>query len=144
MTRWLETIGAVSPTDWYTAFLGFLAVLFLLLIVEHTRKHLGFQAYISRKIVHIITGLIICYVAVMIHSNIPILLIAFLYIFADLWAMRMGLFKSIHTNSASYGTVFYGISVFVLAIVFWGTFKPIFIITNLIMVIPDALAALIG
>jgi len=140
----LNTLESVPTSDWYISLFAILIIALLLILVEFSLKYFNFPGIYTRKFVHIFTGLLICFVALFLQSNLPIILFAFTYIFIDLWALKKGKFKSIHPDKRSYGTIFYAISVLVLAILFWGENKPLFIITNLIMVIPDAMAALLG
>jgi len=140
----VSTILNAQFTDWLIAILGFSCVILILLLTETSGKYLNIAPNRTRKFIHIITGLIICLVAAFLSSNIPILIFAFLYIFIDIWALIKGKFKSIHPDSKSLGTVFYAISIFLLAFILWGELKPLFIIANLIMVVPDALAAIVG
>jgi uncharacterized protein (TIGR00297 family) len=135
---------SIPLTDWLIATLGFSCVILILLLTEATRKHLNIAPNLTRKFIHITTGLIICLVAAFSSSNLPILIFAFLYIFIDIWALIKGKFKSIHPDFKSLGTVFYAFSVFLLAFVLWGEYKPLFIMANLIMVVPDAFAAIVG
>ena len=135
---------SIPATDWLIAFLGFSSIILILLLTEASLKYVNIAHNLIRKFIHIITGLIICLVAVLLFSNIPLLIFAFLYIFIDIWTLIKGKFKSIHPDSKSLGTLFYSISVFLLAVVLWGEYKPLFIIANLIMVVADALAAIVG
>jgi uncharacterized protein (TIGR00297 family) len=137
-------LESVPTSDWYISLFAILIIALLLILVEIALKYFNFAGIYTRKFVHIFTGLLICFVALFLKSNLPIILFATSYIFVDLWALKKGKFKSIHPDKRSYGTLFYAISVLVLAVLFWGENKPLFIITNLIMVIPDAMAALLG
>ena len=144
MSLILNALKSVPISDWYTSLVAIVIIAFLLLSVELGLKYFSLPSLYTRKIVHILTGLIICVVAFILSSNIPIILFASSYLLLDLWSLRKGKFKSIHPDSRSFGTFFYAISVIILAILFWNNNKPLFIITNLIMIIPDAMAALIG
>jgi uncharacterized protein (TIGR00297 family) len=135
---------SVPSSDWYISGIAAICISFLLFVVEIGIKYFNLPSIYTRKFIHIATGLIICIVSYFIFSNIPIIIFAAFYIFIDLWALRKGKFKSIHPDSNSFGTLFYAVSVIILALLFWGVTKPLFIITNLIMIIPDAMAALAG
>jgi uncharacterized protein (TIGR00297 family) len=140
----LDTIYSVPAADWYLSLIAITIISILLFLVEIGLKYFNLPSLYTRKFIHIITGIIVCVVAFYLYSNLPILLFASFYLIIDLWALKRGKFKSIHPDSRSYGTFFYAISVFVLALIFWDENKPLFIITNLIMIIPDAMAALMG
>jgi len=140
----IATFKTVPLADWYISLLAISIISIFLLIAEIGVKYYNFPFIYTRKIIHIITGLIVCITSYFLYSNFPIIIFATLYIFIDLWALKKGKFRSIHPDSRSYGTIFYAISVIILVILFWHDNKPLFIITNLIMIVPDALAAIIG
>jgi uncharacterized protein (TIGR00297 family) len=140
----ISTFKSIPLSDWYISLVAISIIFIFLLTVEIGVKYFNFSFLYTRKFIHIITGLIICFISYFLYSNFPIIIFSTLYIFIDLWALRTGKFKSIHPDSRSYGTIFYAISVIILAILFWNDNKPLFIITNLIMIVPDALASIIG
>ena len=140
----IEYILSVPLSDWLIAISGFVSVGIFLFITESTQKKFNLPSSLTRKFIHIVTGLIVCFVALLLKSSLPIQVFAFLYIFIDIWSIKTGMFLSIHPDRRSLGTIFYAISVFILASVFWDDLKPLFIITNLIMIVPDAMAAIIG
>ena len=144
MTSLLNLISAVNISDWIISFIGFISILVFLFSVEIGLKYFNISQLYTRKFIHIITGLILCVVAFYLQSNLPIILFSLLYVTIDLWALRKGKFKSIHPDRHSFGTLFYALSVFILALIFWSELKSLFIITNLLMIIPDAMAALVG
>jgi len=144
VNSFIDSIVSVSQSDWINAIFGFLFIGTFLLITEYLRRALEFSASLTRKFIHIITGLIVCFVAILSESNVPIQIFAFVYIFIDIWSIKTGRFQSIHPDRRSLGTIFYAISVLILSAVFWGDNKPLFIITNLVMIIPDAMAAILG
>ncbi len=140
----IEPILTVSFSDWLIAVTGFISIGIFLLITEFTRRNFNLSTSLTRKFIHILTGLIVCFVALFLESNKPIQIFAFFYIFIDIWSLKTGRFQSIHPDRRSLGTIFYAVSVFILVSIFWGDNKSLFIITNLIMIIPDAMAAIIG
>jgi len=140
----LNILDSVPTSDWYISIIAIFIISFLLLAVEAGIKYFNFPSIYTRKFIHIVTGLIICIVSYFLVTNLPIIIFATFYIFVDIWALRKGKFKSIHPDYRSFGTIFYAISVIILVILFWGENKPLFIITNLIMIIPDAMAAIMG
>ena len=139
-----ELISSVSVSDWITvlAALTFL-VLFLALIERFSRRFSGDNFYL-RKIVHIITGLLIFAISVKIDNNLPLLIIAAFFIFFNWWAVKRHQLQSIHLNNRSWGTVYYAASIFLLALLLWNSYKMIFLAAILIMILPDALAGLAG
>jgi uncharacterized protein (TIGR00297 family) len=144
VNRLFGVVTQVSASDWIIAISGFSIILSFLLFSEALGKKYQISSATTRKFIHITTGLFICGVAYQINSNFPLLIFASLYIFIDLWAIQHHKFKSIHPDKKSLGTMFYAVTVFLLALIFWNEKKPLFIITNMIMIVPDAMAAILG
>jgi uncharacterized protein (TIGR00297 family) len=123
---------------------AFLAIVALLFVSDFVQRRFRLSQRNIRKAIHIIVGLGICLSPLFFESNLPVLVIALLFLFIDWWALRTKRFNSIHPDSNSLGTVFYPISIFILALIFWYTDQWIFITASLLMIIPDALAGLTG
>lgn len=123
---------------------AFLAIVTLLFISEILQRKFDLSRRHIRKAIHVIVGLGICFSTLLFDSNIPILILSVIFLIIDLWALRTHHFTSMHPDNYSLGTVFYPISIFILAIFFWYTDKWIFVTASLLMIIPDALAGLIG
>jgi len=134
----------VPPSDWVTVFVACCFLLLILISIELINKWFQWNRIYLRKFVHIFVGLLICATSLLIESKIPILLISGIFILFDWWAVKNRYLKSIHLNGQSYGTVYYPISIFLLALLLWDAHKAIFLVSILIMIVPDALAGLAG
>ena len=62
----------------------------------------------------------------------------------DAVSLKTRYLSSIHPDKLSLGTVFYPISIFILTILLWEIHRLILIFATLVMVVPDALAAIVG
>ena len=89
-------------------------------------------------------GLLICTTPLLFITHIPIILLSLLFVSIDWWAIKTRHLTGIHPNTKSYGTVFYPIAILILVLLLWSNYKIIFVLATLIMVIADAMAALVG
>ncbi len=123
--------------------LGALAV--LVIISEWIRTHYGWTGEITRKIVHIGTGLLIFLAALRLESGYPLVAIGVFFTAFNFIAVRRDWFRGMHdTERHTYGTVYYPAAVTVLILFFWEHYKPALAAGVLVMAVGDALAALVG
>ncbi len=139
-----ELLNSIPTSDWTSVLFACILLLLLLAAIELINKRLHWNRSYLRKFVHIIVGILICITSLQIENSFPILLISGFFIIFNLWAIKTHHLKSIHLNGLSYGTVYYPLSIFILAFLLWDLHKDIFLISILIMIVPDALAGLIG
>ncbi len=99
----------------------------------------------TRKVVHLFTGLLIFFTPYLFQSAIPPVLIAIFFISFNFICIRLGYFQSIHGSTRkSYGTVYYPLAFLILILLFWPTYSFIIQISFLILAISDSLAAIVG
>lgn len=131
--------------DWIYLGLFFLALLIVIGIAEVIRKLLKWSPEVTRKIVHISTGILIALTPLVFKSNIPLIVISLVFAIVNYLAIKFGFFKGMHnTSRITYGTVFYPVAFIFLLLFFWENHKIILIISALIMAVADALAAIVG
>jgi len=134
----------IDPSVLSATIIAFIALVALLFISEILQRKFNLSQQHLRKAIHIIVGLGICFSTLVFDSNIPILILSVIFLIIDWWALRTHHFTSMHPTNYSLGTVFYPISIFILASFFWYTDKWIFVTASLLMIVPDALAGIIG
>ena len=137
-----------SPPD-TSEWIKFLLVLFglgtFVVVAELIRKALRWSPEVTRKLVHIATGILICFAPQLFQSGIPAILLAIIFIVVNYAAIRLGLLKGMHgTNRRSYGTVYYPLSFLILVLLFWDSFPQIITISILVLALSDAAAAIVG
>jgi uncharacterized protein (TIGR00297 family) len=130
--------------DWIYTFIAFIAISFIIACLEIMHKKYHIAGNITRKLLHIIVGLLVCLSVLIIHTNFPIIIIALIFILVNWLAIRKQKLRSIHINSVSYGTVYYPIATIILVLLLWQDHKFIFILSILIMSISDTFAGIIG
>ena len=131
--------------DWIRS--GILLVLLGIVIgsSEIVRKKFNVSIHVTRKFVHIVTGVLIAATPFLLQRPHPLLLISVLFIVINLVAIKMRWMPGMHgTGRKSYGTVFYPASFFILILLLWNEHKAIVVISMLIMALADAMAAIAG
>jgi uncharacterized protein (TIGR00297 family) len=130
--------------DWIYTFIAFIAISLIISCLEYIHKKYHIAGNITRKLLHVIVGLLVCLSVLIIHTSFPIIIIAFIFILVNWLAIRKQKLRSIHINSYSYGTVYYPIATIILVLLLWQDHKFIFILSILIMSISDTFAGIIG
>ncbi len=135
----------VTLKEWYTLAIFLISLFSLIAIAEKLRSFLHWPAEVTRKFVHIITGILIFFTPYLFHSAIPLLLLALFFIAVNYLGIRKNLFQGMHgTERQTYGTVFYPIAFLVLVLLFWSSHQVIIQLGMLILAVADALAAIVG
>ncbi|UCE05667.1 MAG: DUF92 domain-containing protein [bacterium] len=131
--------------DWIWSGILLLALAFVIGCSELIRKKLNLSIKVTRKFVHILTGILIAITPFLLQQPYPLLIISGVFIIVNLIAIKMGWMPGMHaTKQTSYGTVFYPISFFILILLLWKNHRAILVMSMLIMAIADAMAAIIG
>lgn len=137
-----------SPPDsseWIKFLIVFFGLGTFVIVAELIRKALRWSPEVTRKLVHIATGVLICFAPRLFQSGIPAILLAIIFIVINFAAIRLGLLKGMHgTNRRSYGTVYYPLSFLILVLLCWDSFPQIISISILVLALSDAAAAIVG
>ncbi len=128
----------------YIAALFIFIIVILLGIIDYFYKKLKINHFYLRKAIHAIVGIFVVVSSFFFENNTPILIIAVFFAIANCISIFTGRLTSIHGRDKSFGTVYYPITIFLLALFFWENHVIIFRVSILIMTISDALAAVIG
>ncbi len=134
-----------TPTEWlYLG--GLFLVLFLFVgIAEKTRSALGWSPEVTRKFVHIATGIVVFFTPYIFRTSVPLIVLAGIFTVINAVSLKADAFKGMHeTERTTYGTVFYPISIIIMALLFWNSHPEILQIGTLILAFSDALAAIVG
>ena len=131
--------------DWIWLGVLFGGLLIVIILSEIFRKHFFWSVKVTRKFVHVITGILMATTPFLLDSPDPLLFISCVFIVVNFAAIKKGWMPGMHaTDKISYGTFFYPISFLVLLLFLWKDFKSILMISVLIMAVADATAAMIG
>ena len=132
-------------SDWIAFGVFFIGIILVIGVAEYTRTKMRWSGEASRKIVHILVGIMIFWARFLFVSPLPAIVIAILFIFVNLAALLKGGFEGMHaTDRQSMGTVFYPLSFLILVLMFWYRDPAILLISFLILALADPLAAQVG
>lgn len=131
--------------DWIAVLLITLCISLLLVLSETLRRRHGMNEEVTRKTVHIGTGIIIFLAPFWILHTMPVLALAGFFTLINLVASQLHLLTSMHGSPRrSWGTVYYPLSLLFLAWCLWTDRPGIVVSAMLVMAIGDGLAGLIG
>ncbi len=132
-------------SDWVLLPIFFIALAALIGLAEVVRHLIGGSPEITRKAVHVLTGVLVAGTPFIFHHAGPMALLGGVFVVGNLVAVRKGLFKGMHgTQRSTYGTVFYPLAFLILLALLWQSHKTVFVAAMLIMACADAAAAVVG
>ncbi|MBR9975080.1 MAG: DUF92 domain-containing protein [Bacteroidetes bacterium] len=121
------------------------AILVLLGASEFARRRFGWPDEVTRKTVHIVTGVLIFLAPPFFPRSGVVVLIAALFITINAAAYSRGWLSAVHhTNRRSFGTVYYPLALLLLAIPFWDNYPDLVVASILVMAIGDGAAGIVG
>ncbi len=131
--------------EWITLGIFFIGILAVIGLAEFIRKKAGWSAEASRKIVHVLVGVLMFWARFLFVSSTPAIVIAVLFIIINAVAIRQESLQGMHgTERFSLGTVFYPLAFLILVIAFWNRDPAILLISFLILALGDPVAAQVG
>jgi uncharacterized protein (TIGR00297 family) len=136
-----------QPTadEWLFIGIVFFLITMLIIAAELVRRLMHGNSEITRKFVHVVTGILMAFAPGVFTSGIPAILISLLAIIATFLSIRFNLLQSLHdTERISYGTTFHPLAFLILVLTLWDHYPQILSIAILILAVPDALAAIVG
>ena len=141
----LNLLFDASSMDWVRFVIFFTGIFLFIGITEKTRAALGWSAEINRKLVHVLTGVLIFFTPYLFTSSKPLIWMAVLFMAINYAGVKTGKLKGMHgTERRSYGTVFYPATFLFLVVTCWQNHKTILTISMLILALSDAAAAIVG
>ncbi|NUN68920.1 MAG: DUF92 domain-containing protein [Bacteroidetes bacterium] len=134
-----------TEDEWFFTGIVLFLVVMMIAAAELVRRLMYGNSEVTRKLVHVIAGILMAFAPSVFHSGIPALLLSFLAIIGTFIAVRFGLLQSLHdTERTSYGTTYHPMAFFILVLAFWEHAPQILTAAILILAVPDALAAIVG
>lgn len=131
--------------DWMV--LGGLMILIfaLLLLADALRRRRLVGAEVTRKAVHLLTGVLILACPFFFLTALPLFVLAALFILVNYLALRFHFFAGIHVSTRpTWGTVYYPLSFFILLIIFWERNQTALMVGMSLLAIADVCAAMAG
>lgn len=131
--------------EWIRFGVFFLGIILFIGIAEKVRIQFHWSPEVTRKMVHISTGILIFFSPYLFNSNKPLIWMAIIFMTVNFIGVKSGKLKGMHgTNRKTYGTVFYPLTFLVLILTCWKNHKAVLILSMLILAISDAAAAIVG
>jgi uncharacterized protein (TIGR00297 family) len=141
----LRLLFAAPAADWIRFALFLTGILFFIFLAEKTRTRLRWSAEVTRKLVHVGTGVLIVLSPLLFSSPKPLLWMAVLFIVVNFAGVESGKLKGMHdTTRKSYGTVFFPLTFLVLVATCWNGHKTVLILSMMVLSFSDAAAATVG
>ncbi len=141
----LNFLFSAPANDWIRFAIFFVGIVSFIAIAEKTRTVLGWPPEVNRKLVHILTGILIFFTPFMFASNKSLIWMAIIFIIVNYIGVRSEKLKGMHdTERRSYGTVFYPLTFFILVLTCWQNQKVVLMVSMLILALSDAIAAIVG
>ena len=134
----------VPGKDWLVTALLFGGIVLVIGLSEVIRRTLSWPGEFTRKLVHILVGLLAFFLPILLSTSLPIVLLALFFSLSNLIAIRLDLLKGMHGARESYGTVYYPLALLILTLFAWPDHKLIIITAMLILGLGDAAAAMVG
>jgi uncharacterized protein (TIGR00297 family) len=120
-------------------------IVLLLVLSEGIRRTFLLANEFSRKLVHIGTGVFVLFAPLWFTNAAPILLIATMFTVLNLVAYKLHWLRSVHhTPRMSYGTVYYPLSLLILAFLLWEKQPAIVVASIFTLALGDGAAGAIG
>jgi uncharacterized protein (TIGR00297 family) len=132
-------------SDWIRFVLFLAGILAFIFLAEKTRTRLDWSAEVTRKLVHVGTGVLIVFSPLFFVSPKPLLWMAVLFMAVNFAGVETGKLKGMHdTTRKSFGTVFYPMTFFILVLTCWNGNKSVLIAAMTVLAFSDAAAAVVG
>lgn len=131
--------------EWLTFVVFLFGILAAIAIAEVIRKRAGWSAENSRKIVHVLVGVMMFWAPFILESKRPAVVLASIFIVVNIVALRKDALQGMHaTGRFTLGTVFYPLAFLILVLAFWNRAPSVLLISFLILALGDPLAAQVG
>ncbi|MCF7797396.1 MAG: DUF92 domain-containing protein [Lentisphaeria bacterium] len=130
----------------WTAFTVFLFIIFLAItLAEIARKYFQWQPEFSRKLVHVLVGVLLVFAPFILTSPTPAIILGILFAVINYFALKSHIFSGMHaTDRISYGTVYFPIAFVVIVALYWEHSPAIMLTALLILTFADTAASIVG
>jgi len=134
-----------SVTEWIRLIVFIVGISLFIFIAEAVRKLLHWSPEVTRKLVHILVGVLVFFTPTLFTAALPAIIVALIFIGVNFAAIQFGLLKGMHgTGRKTYGTVYYPLAFLILVILGWYGCPIIIVTSMMVLAIGDAFAAIVG
>lgn len=141
----MDLFAPPSTTEWIRLTVFIAGIGLFIVAAEVVRKLLNWSPEVTRKLVHILVGVLVFFTPMLFSAALPAIIVAAIFIVVNFAALELGLLKGMHgTGRKTYGTVYYPLAFLVLVILGWYNHAVIIVTSVMVLAIGDACAAIVG
>ncbi len=134
----------IPPSDWLVLIWVSSGLVGLIALAEWLRRFFHWPAFLTRKLIHLVTGFFVFAIIVYLQSYLPVLVLTAGFVVVNGVALRFRWFPAMHRTGSSLGTVLYPLSFFILTLFGWQNHRLEVLIGMALLAFSDALAATVG
>ncbi len=132
-------------SEWLAFLVFFLFISFFIGLSELLRKALNWGPEVTRKLVHVMVGVLVCFAPFILEHSYWALILAVVFTLVNYLALKSKSFEGMHaTERISYGTIYFPIAFGLLVWIYWDRNPAIFLTAMLILAFADTIATLVG
>ncbi|MCF7800641.1 MAG: DUF92 domain-containing protein [Candidatus Marinimicrobia bacterium] len=130
----------------WLAFAVFLLTIFVTItLAEIARKYFHWHPEFSRKLVHILVGVLLVFAPFILTSATPAIILGILFVIINYFALKSHVFSGMHaTDRISYGTVYFPIAFIIVIALYWNRSPAVMLTALLILAFADTAASIVG
>ncbi|MCD6115933.1 DUF92 domain-containing protein [bacterium] len=141
----IKFITDVPSNQWITFLLFFGGIVFFIGLAEFLRKTIGWSQEFNRKLVHILTGVLVFLSPLFFKYPAPLVILGIIFTIVNSVALATDSLKGMdNSERKTYGTVYFPIAFILLIFTCWTSYKSVLMASILILGIADAMAAIVG
>lgn len=134
----------VPTRDWLMILGLFGGILLLIAFSELLRRWRGWPGEVTRKLVHVLVGVMMFFIPILLSASLPMVLIAAFFTLGNWIAIRLHLLQGMHGARESYGTAYYPFAFLLLVLLAWPDQVILIISAMMVLALGDAAAAIVG
>ncbi|HKJ69421.1 MAG TPA: DUF92 domain-containing protein [bacterium] len=132
-------------SEWISFGVFLAGILIAIGIAEFAQKRYQWPGETTRKIVHVLVGVLIFWARFLFETPLPPIVLATIFTILNALALKTSMFQGMHgTTRLTLGTTFYPLSFLILVVIFWYRDPVILLLSFTILAIGDPLAAQVG
>lgn len=132
-------------SEWiaFLVFFGFISL--FIGFAEVIRKALRWSAETTRKMVHVLVGILVSLAPFIISDMRLVILLAVIFMIVNYLALKSKAFEGMHaTERVSYGTLYFPLAFALLVWIYWDRNPAILLTSMLILAFADTMATVVG
>jgi uncharacterized protein (TIGR00297 family) len=141
----MNLLSPPSTTEWLRLVAFICGISLFIIVAEIVRKFFGWSPEATRKLVHILVGVLVFFTPMLFTTALPVVILAIIFIVVNFASLKLGLLKGMQgTRRVNYGTVYYPLAFLILILLGWYEHKIIVITAIMVLAFGDSFAAIVG